>query len=74
MKRLLFLLVAMSAFFLSSCTVCTTCQIKAGDFYQSVPDEFCGTESEVQDFEDDYAKQAEELSIDNARAYCNRSK
>lgn len=74
MKRLLFMLSALVLLTLSSCSVCTVCQIKAGDFYESVPDEFCGTPAEVQAFEDDYAKQAEDLHIENARAYCNRTK
>jgi hypothetical protein len=72
MKRLILPLMVLLTLSLSSCSVCTVCQIKAGDFYSSVPDEFCGTPAEVEEFEKDYAKRAENLGIENARAYCNR--
>lgn len=72
MKRLVLPALILIALSFSSCSVCTVCQIKAGDFYSSVPDEFCGTAAEVEDFEKEYAKRAENLGIENARAYCTR--
>jgi hypothetical protein len=72
MKKALFILILSGVFLLTSCKVCTTCQIKAGSVYESVPDEYCGTSSEVKKFEDDYQKKAADLGITGARAYCRR--
>ena len=72
MKRLILPALVLLAISFSSCSVCTVCQIKAGDYYSSVPEEFCGTPSEVEDFEVEYSKRAETLGLENARAYCNR--
>ncbi len=73
MKKLIYLgFVIIFTLSFSSCKKCTVCQIKAGTYYESAEDEFCGTSSEVKDFEDGYAERAESLGLPTARAYCIR--
>lgn len=73
MKKLIlyFIVIAFAAGF-TSCKKCTVCQIKAGAVYESVPEEYCGSENQVKDFENDYSVRAENLGITGARAYCQR--
>ena len=73
MKKVLVILSLAAVIVFPSCKKCTTCQIKAGSVYESVPEEYCGTEKQVNDFEEDYQIRAENLGITGARAYCNRN-
>jgi hypothetical protein len=59
-KTALFLLVVLVTGFYS-CKKCTTCQITNHNTFTSYPEEYCGTESEVNNFEKDYEKKALEL-------------
>ncbi len=67
-----FIFILLFSLSLTSCKECTICQIKAGSYYESAEDEFCGTPSQVEEFEEDYEKRAESLGLPTARAYCTR--
>jgi len=53
----------------TSCKKCATCKIVTAT-YETIPQEKCGTSSEVDDFVDGYKKQATQISTIGARAEC----
>ncbi len=71
MKKLFYLAVIVTAFGFTSCKECTTCKIITST-YETPEEEFCGTELEVSDFEQEYQDQAMAIHNIGARAECHR--
>jgi len=71
MKKLVYLSVIFVAFGFTSCKECTTCKIVTST-YETPPEEFCGTDVEVSDFEQKYQDQALAIHNIGARAECHR--
>lgn len=69
MKKVLFPLIFLFAIGFTSCTKCATCRIVTSS-YQTIHEEFCGTNSEVDEFIDGYKEQAKDLTTIGARAEC----
>ncbi len=71
MKKLtLFICIIVAAGFVS-CKKCTTCQVVAGAGYSTYPEEKCGTNSELEDFEKLYKQRALESIVPGSRVECN---
>jgi hypothetical protein len=62
MKKIALIILVICAFGLGSCKKCTTCQVTNHSTFTSYPEEKCGSESDVSDFEKEYEKKAQDLS------------
>ena len=71
MKRFVFIALFAASLSVTSCKKCTTCKIVTAD-YETTEEEFCGSDTEVSDFEQSFEDQAAELSATGARAECHR--
>ena len=53
-----------------SCKKCMTCQVVAGSGFSTSPEEMCGSQSDIDEFEELYKERALESSHTGARADC----
>ncbi len=70
MKKAAFILCAVLALGFVSCKKCMTCRVVAGSSYSSYPEEKCGTQSQLDEFEDMYKDLAKDSPHVGARAEC----
>ncbi|MBT3207941.1 MAG: hypothetical protein HN704_05460 [Bacteroidetes bacterium] len=74
MKKItiLFAFLLLIGFSISSCKECATCYISVPSGIDTTPEKFCGTNSEVSDFEKQYAEDAASIPGVGNSAVCSR--
>ena len=75
MKRIVLLFVGLLfiGFSISSCKECTSCYFEYPGETNTTPEEFCGSKSEVNDFEKRYEEEAALLPGIGITAVCKRN-
>lgn len=70
MKKGILILCVLASFSFASCKKCMTCQLQAGATVVSYPEEKCGTQRQLDDFEKLYKDRASEYPVAGTRAVC----